>query len=169
MLTVTSSGFNAGFPLNETNITKQGEIDSDIFERSIPAHMTVGKSYTVQVPVKNTGESPADFIVLLITPGEFIYPQYPAEKEVHLERQEVKKVKFPITPIKPNAGELKITVRLFVISSTQPFIPFKELDSASKSVYRIKTALSPEDIITAFVAILIITVFIVLSMKRLKS
>lgn len=168
ILTVSSFGFEAGFTQNDDNLTKHGEIYSDIFSRSIPVHMIVGKSYTVQVPVKNTGESSAYFKVLLITPGEFIHPRYPTEKMVHLDRYEVKKVKFPITPIKTHIGELEITVKLYVLSSTQHFPPFKEVDNASKSVYEIKNAFSIEDIITTFGVMLIFILFVVLSIKRLK-
>jgi hypothetical protein len=53
-----------------------GRIDAYLFSRSIPEHMTIGESYEILVFVKNTGESPANFLVVLTTSGEFIYPRY---------------------------------------------------------------------------------------------
>jgi hypothetical protein len=138
-----------------------GEIDSDVFLRSIPRHMTIGESYSVSVFVKNSGNAHASFMVILFAPGEYIYPQQ-SYKLVTLGRGEERRIIFPITPAKPNLGELKIIAKLFFVSYEAENQEGKmhELDSVSSSVFNIKRAYS---ISIRHIAALMIGVIIVIS------
>jgi hypothetical protein len=127
-----------------------GEIDHYVFSRSIPEHMTIGESYTVLVFVKNTGKSHADFLVLLTTPREFIYPRY-CTQVIALSDGESRRIEFPITPTKSHIGELNITASLYLLKPS-----ISKLDSTSDSVFLIKRAFSIGDIAAVNMTILVI-------------
>jgi len=119
-------------------------IYSDIFSRSIPKYMTIGEPYQVFVFVKNTGQSTEYFLVKLIAPSEYIYPQQSIEI-IKLDKGEFRRVKFPITPIKQHFGELNITAKLYLLKSNRNLpSSFIELDNTSTSIFWIKNAFSIE-------------------------
>ena len=139
-----------------------GKIDHYVFSRSIPEHMTIGESYEVLVFVKNTGKSHADFLVLLTTPGEFIYPRY-GTQVIALSDGESRRIEFPITPTKSHIGELNITASLYLLKPS-----ISKLDSASDSVFLIKRAFSIGDLMTVIMTILVIICGIAVIMRMLK-
>lgn len=126
-----------------------GEIDHYLFSRSIPEHMTIGESYKVLVFVKNTGKSTADFLVVLTTPGEFIYPRYSVRVGA-LDGGESRRIGFLITPVKPHIGELNITSKLYLLNHS-----LIETDSTSDSLFLIKRNFSTGDIMRGIISILI--------------
>jgi hypothetical protein len=132
-----------------------GEIDQYAFSRSIPQHMTIGGSYEILVFVKNTGKSPAYFLVLLTAPSEFIYPRYSVRVGA-LDGGESRRIKFLLTPSKPLLGELNITAELYHLTP-----PFTRLDSTTCSVSSIKRKFSTEDI----KAMIIIAISVVVTLS----
>ena len=140
--------------------TISGEIDHYVFSRSIPEHMTIGDSYEILVFVKNTGKSPAYFLVLLTTPGEFIYPQYSVRVGA-LDGGESRRIEFLLTPSKPLLGELNITAELYHLAPS-----FTRLDSTSCSVTSIKRKFSTEDIKAMIIIAICVVVTLSLFYKK---
>jgi 4-amino-4-deoxy-L-arabinose transferase-like glycosyltransferase len=122
------------------NGTTKGVIDHDIFYRSIPAYMTIGKTYNVLVFVKNEGESPNTFVITLDVPDEFVYSSQKNWKLIQLNEGESYRAKFTILPIKQHVGELNITARFSIIKSKR-IVPssYEEMDNVSKHVVWIKS------------------------------
>ena len=139
-----------------------GVIDHYVFSRSIPEHMTIGESYKVLVSVKNTGKSPADFLVVLIAPDEFIYLRYSVGVGA-LDGGESRRIGFFITPVKPHIGELNITSKLYLLNPS-----LIEIDSTSDSVFLIKRNFSTGDIMRVIISILIIICGIVVIIRILR-
>ena len=137
-----------------------GEIDHYVFSRSIPEHMTIGESYEILVFVKNTGKSPANFLVVLTTPGEFIYPRC-STRVVALDGGESHRIKFLLTPSKPLLGELNITAKLYHLG---PSITL--LDSTTCSVSSIKRNFSTEDIKAMIIIAICVVVTLSLFCKK---
>ena len=136
-------------------------IDHDIFFRSIPTQMTVGKPINVLMHVKNTGESSATFFITLETPDDFIYSSRQNWEIITLDKGESHRTEFTILPIKQHIGELNVTAKISLIKSRH-ILPstFIEIDNVSASVLYIKNAFSMEDIVT-FIYVVIIIIFIV--------
>lgn len=128
-----------------------GRIDAYLFSRSIPEHMTIGESYKIIVFVKNTGKAPAYFLVMIIAPGEFIYPEFDTET-IELDGGESHRIEFFITPIKPHIGELNITAKLHLLSPL-----FLEIDSTADSFFLIKRKFSTEGITAFGIIIMLLT------------
>jgi hypothetical protein len=150
--TILCFGFVNAAP-QTTNSAQQisGEIDYYAFSRSIPKHVTIGESCKVLVFVKNTGESPAHFLVVLTAPNEFIYPQR-STRVIALDSGESRRIEFLITPTKPHTGELNITAKLYLLEPS-----LIELDSASDSVFLIKRNFSTEDITAVCIIVMLLT------------
>lgn len=128
-----------------------GEIDHYAFSRSIPEHMTVGESYKVLVFVKNTGKTPAHFLVVLTAPSEFVYPQY-STQVIALDGGECCRIEFLITPTKSHTGELNITAKLYLLNHS-----LIEIDSTSNSVFLIKRNFSTKDITAVGIIVMLLT------------
>lgn len=141
-------------------------IYSDVFSRSIPRHMTIGKSYDAFIYVKNTGEQRRTFVIKLFTPGEFIYPQLSGEI-IQLESGESYKTKFPIMPVKQHVGELNVTARLYLVKSRQNLpSSFVELDNVSTPVLWIKKTFPLEEIMRLTGVIILIVSGVLLIMNK---
>lgn len=137
-----------------------GEIDHYVFSRSIPEHMTIGESYEILVFVKNAGKIPSYFLVVLTTPGEFIYPRHSVQLGA-LDGGESRRIKFLLTPFKPILGELNITAKLYHFA---PSITL--LDSTSCSVSSIKRNFSTEDIKAMIIIAICVVVTLSLFCKK---
>lgn len=143
-----------------------GEINADIFSRSIPAQMTVGRPYDILVRVKNTGEKSTTFVITIDVPSDFIYTSRKNWEIITLNEGGSRQFKFTILPIKQHVGKLNIIANFSLIKSSH-YLPssFVELDNVSTSVLLIKNAISSTDIIIIFVLFFTIC-FIVIIMKN---
>lgn len=116
---------------------KDGEISRDIFKRTVPGAMKMGEAYTVLVPVKNTGNSRTNFTVR-VQPGE--YTIFVDEKwwgkKITLNKGSTHIFKFKIVPIREYAGELPVTVDLYVRDEEKE--RYIKADSFSDYVYLIE-------------------------------
>lgn len=137
-----------------------GEIDQYVFSRSIPEHMTIGESYEILVFVKNAGKIPSYFLVVLSTPGEFIYPRYSVRVGA-LDGGESRRIKFLLTPSKPILGELNITAELYHLGPS-----ITRLDSTTCSVSSIKRNFSTEDIKAMIIIAICVVVTLSLFYKK---
>jgi hypothetical protein len=112
---------------------KDGKISHDIFRRSIPNVMKVGKVYTALVQVTNTGDSRTNFTARVYS-DKFIIAG--GIKEITLDKGAVRLLKFKIVPIREDAGKLPITVELYAKHEENGMI--RKVDSVSDYVYRIE-------------------------------
>jgi len=92
---------------------ESGKISRDIFSRSIPSVMDVGKVYTALVKVKNTGDSNADFIVKVYSEKFIIFVEEGSGRTINLDKGSSRVLKFKIVPIKEYTGKLPIIVDLY--------------------------------------------------------
>lgn len=115
------------FPIGD----KEGEISEDIFKKSIPSVMKVGRPYTVLVQVKNTGNSRTNFTVRVYS-EKFIIAG--AIKEITLNKGSTRLLKLKIVPFEEYVGELPITAELYAKHEKS----MKKVDSVSDFVYRIE-------------------------------
>lgn len=109
-----------------------GEINHDIFNRTLPGKMKIGDSYNIKIFVKNTGDERNIFRVILITNkvtiagkiangqsyGEYIYPRY-ASEVLELDKGESRMVEFTLVPVKPYIGEIDISTDLYYVKSKE--------------------------------------------------
>ena len=133
----------AGFVLKRKNMQssdflspidgKGGEISQDIFKRSVPGVMKVGKPYTVLVQVKNTGDSRTNFIARVYSEKFIIYGD---AKEMTLNKGSTRILELKIVPFKEHVGELPVTVDLYARNEENE--TWKKVDSVSDYVYLIK-------------------------------
>lgn len=103
-------------PIESPELTlggEDGEISRDIFNASVPQVMKVGKSYTVLVQVRNTGNSCTNFTASVYSNGYTIFVQDPSRRFT-LDEGSIRLLKFKILPLCEYRGELPITVDLFV-------------------------------------------------------
>lgn len=124
---------------------KDGEISRDIFEKSVPNVMEVGKIYTASVKVRNTGDSRTDFIILVHSD---IYTIFVEDEwhEVTLDKETIGRIESKIVPIRGHTGEIPITVDLYVkydeneTFQSDDITPdnVKKVDSVSDYVYLIE-------------------------------
>lgn len=91
-------------------------IDRNILRASIPYQMVVGKSYTIQVRVTNTGKSFEDLLIKLSAPFGTIYP-YDKDEIIHLGQGGTENVNFYITPTKIQYGATNLTASVYRIKS----------------------------------------------------
>lgn len=115
---------------------KSGELSSDIFKRSVPSMMTVGKVYTAQVQVKNTGDSRRDFTIRVDTEDFVIFVEE-NQRIVTLDKDSIRRIEFKIVPIEEHEGELPIMVDLYVEFEDNGVPTIKKVDSVSDYVSHI--------------------------------
>lgn len=140
-----------------------GIIYSDVFYRTLPEYMTVGKPYNILTFVENSEEVTDTFFVTLEVPKEFIYSSSKNWRIITLDKGESRRIEFTILPIKQHVGELNVTATISLIESRH-VLPstFRETDNASASVLWIKKIFSTEDIVTFIYVIVIITFMVTL-------
>jgi len=117
---------------------KSGKISRDIFSRSIPSVMQVGKIYTALVKVKNTADSNVNFLVRVYSPEKFIIfaEDKPAWREVNLDKGSSRVLKFKIVPIREFIGELPVMVDLYAKHEENE--TYRKVDFSIDYVYLIK-------------------------------
>lgn len=115
---------------------KDGEISRDIFNRSVPGVMKVGKVYTAVVQVKNTGDSRTNFTARVHSDEYTIFVDKMWGKKVTLNKGSISTLKFKIVPFREYAEELPITVDLYARDEENE--TYEKVDSFSSSVYRIE-------------------------------
>jgi len=113
---------------------KEGKISKDIFERSIPAVMKVGKIYIASVRVENTGSSRTNFTVCMHSDKYTIFVDEVGRSGT-LDKGSTCILKFEIVPFKEYTGELPITVDLYAKDEEND--TYIKVDSVSDYVYRI--------------------------------
>jgi len=112
-----------------------GKISQNVFKRSIPGVMKVGKRYTALVQVKNTRDSGGEFFVKVYSEGDAIFIEERLRK-ITLNKDSVKILKFKIVPFKEYVGELPIMVDLY--ASYEENETSRKVDSSIDYVYLIK-------------------------------
>ncbi|RZN40557.1 MAG: phospholipid carrier-dependent glycosyltransferase [Methanophagales archaeon ANME-1-THS] len=90
-----------------------GRICQDVFNRSVPTVMKVGKVYTALVQIKNTGDSRADFAVRVYSDRFTLFVDE-GLRGITLNEGSMCTLKFKIVPIREYREELPVTVDLFV-------------------------------------------------------
>jgi 4-amino-4-deoxy-L-arabinose transferase-like glycosyltransferase len=116
---------------------KDGKISQDIFKRSVPGVMKVGKIYVALVQVRNTGDSRTNFTVNVYSDRYTIFVQEDSSNRITLDKDSIRILKFKIIPLCEYVGELPITVDLFVnYDENERYI--KRVDSFSDYVYLIE-------------------------------
>lgn len=110
-----------GFVLKRENIEasglllpaeeREGKISGDIFKRTVPSVMKVGKVYTGLVKVRNTGGYRRNFTVRVHSDKYTVFVE-DNWREVTLDKASTTTLRFKIVPIREYAGELPITVDL---------------------------------------------------------
>lgn len=111
-----------------------GSISRDMFKRSVPSVMEVGKIYTALVRIENTGKFRTDFFVKVYPEGYVLFIEEPA-REITLNKDSTCILKFKIVPITEYVGELPITVDFYAKSESGAM---KKIDSVTDYVYLIK-------------------------------
>lgn len=117
------------------SIKGEGEISKDVFKRSIPSVMEIGKSYTALVQVKNTGESRTDFYVTLRSEEFMLFEE--EAREITLDKGSMRTLKFKMVPLKEYVGELPVMVNLYVTSRNETFMR-KKVDSVSDYIHLVE-------------------------------
>lgn len=116
--------------------SESGEISQELFERSIPGAMKVGKSYTALVRVKNTRDSRTTFTVNVHSEKFMIFVEE-CVKKTELNKDSTRTLEFKIVPFREHAGELPITADLYARADKNETLV--KVDSVSDYVYLIKT------------------------------
>ena len=114
---------------------KEGKISKDMFERSVLGVMKVGKAYTALVQVKNTGDSHADFTVIVHSDKFIIFVDEEC-RSVTLDKGSIRTLKFKIVPFRKYTGELPITVDLYAKDEENE--TYRKVDSSTDYVRLIK-------------------------------
>lgn len=132
-----------GFVLKRKNIQtppksllrdKEGEISQDIFKRSVPSVMEVGKVDTVLVQVKNTGDFRTNFVARVHSEKFIVQGD---SGEIALDKGSTYLFKFKIVPIKEYVGDLPVTVDLYVKhGEDETYV--KKVDAVTDYIYLIK-------------------------------
>lgn len=112
-----------------------GEISKDIFNRSVPGVVEVGKVYTALVQVKNTGESRTTFAVHAYSENFIIFIE--GLHELTLDRGSSRMLKFKMVPNREHVGEIPIMVDLYAKYGEDEMYE-KKVDSVTDYVYLIK-------------------------------
>ncbi|RLF18076.1 MAG: hypothetical protein DRN06_02415 [Thermoprotei archaeon] len=121
---------------SETQMPKEdvGELDDDVFKRSIPGVMRVGETYTALVQVRNKRDSPMSFTVVVHS-DEHIFV-YEDSKKVLLNPRSVRMLKFKIVPMESGIGRYKIVADLYARNGTSE--EYVWADSVADNVFIIK-------------------------------
>lgn len=116
-----------------TEIPINGEISQEIFDRSIPGVMKVGKIHTVLVQVRNTCGSRADFKVRVDTDPYTIFVEH-SQRSITLDKSSTTTLKFKMVPLKEYTGELPVTADLYVKYEENGTCRTYKIDSISDHV-----------------------------------
>jgi len=93
--------------------TVSGSIDKELFKRSVPDMLKVGKVYTALVKVKNMDTDSGTFIIRVLSDKYIVrIPYY--QETVYLEKGSERTLKFKIVPLKKYTGGLPITADLYL-------------------------------------------------------
>jgi len=117
-----------------------GEIDYEIFSRSVPKRMTVGETYTILLVVTNTGNITADFLVYLYFPFQTSIKYFYSLDWIRsftLRPGESHRAEFYVTPVDDHIGPLVFVGKLYSLLPDRVVI--KLVDNASATVYEIRT------------------------------
>ena len=108
----------------------RAKIDHEAFAESVPFILNLGESYTINVPVTNTGNNSGIYEVLLIYNMDYLFfNEVLISKE--LKKDESGIFEFHGTPHKPFRGDQKIEARLYLMEGKKVTL----LDTASDSVF----------------------------------
>ena len=119
---------------------KNGELSQDMFKRSVPSVIKIGKVYTALVQVKNTGDSRTTFTGRVYSDEYRVFVEAISVEDMHeltLDKGSSRILKFKIVPLKEYVGELPITVDLYV-KYEEDVTYGKKVDSVSDCIYLIK-------------------------------
>lgn len=122
-------------PLNGKN----GELSQDVFKRSVPGVMKIGRVYTALVHVKNTGNSRTTFTCVVNSDEYTVFLEAISvedTQELTLGKGSSRILKFKIVPLKEYVGELPITVDLY--AKYEENETYRKVDSSTDYVYIIK-------------------------------
>ncbi len=117
------------FPID----TKKGEISLDLFKRSIPNIMKVGKTYRILVQVRNTGDSRMNFTARVFS-EKYIF--FGDTAEITLNKGSTRMLIFKIIPLNEYVEELPIIAELYA-KHEEIDSSMKKVDSVLDYVYRI--------------------------------
>jgi 4-amino-4-deoxy-L-arabinose transferase-like glycosyltransferase len=115
---------------------KNGTIYENVFKRSVPGVMKIGKTYTAQIQVKNTGDFRTNFTVTVYSDKYTIFVE--KAREISLNKDSTHILKFKIVPIKEYVGVLPITADLYMKYEENEISIPKKVDSVTDYVYLIK-------------------------------
>lgn len=108
---------------------KVGEISKDMFNKSVPSAMKVGKAYPIIVRVKNTGNFSANFTVRIESDKFIITGDFGVRA---LDTGSTYTYILKIVPLMEHIGAIPITAHIYVGDE------LKEIDSVTDYVYLIK-------------------------------
>jgi len=117
----------------EYRCSEYGKISQDIFKRSVPNMMEVGKPYTVLVQITNTGDSRMDFSVRVHSEAFIVRGD---SEEAYINKGSARLFKLTIVPVKEYAGKLPISVDLY--ARPEGSETWGKADSVTDYVYLIK-------------------------------
>jgi 4-amino-4-deoxy-L-arabinose transferase-like glycosyltransferase len=114
-------------------------IDEEIFLRSVPPRMVVGRAYKLVVVVKNTGAEPTNFLLDVAYPHRYSSLTFYSQEvwkpnNVTLEPGASQRFEYTITPLAQRLEDIEIEAR--VLSLSHPW----QFSSVSARVYEIRTA-----------------------------
>jgi len=106
-------------------------IIEDTFKKSLPKIMKVGKSYPVQVKIKNVNNSHTNFAIHMKSSGWVFIEE--AFREFTLNKGSTKIIEFKIIGVKETFDEIPITVELYVNINNS----YYKLDGVTDHIYSI--------------------------------
>ena len=111
----------------------EGKISEDLFCRSLPTLLKVGRTYSVLVQVKNTGDSAANFTAFLYSDELTVFVDE-GLRSVNLNKGSIHIFKFKIVPIREHTGELPVTVDLYAKGRYEKDERWRKVDSCTDYV-----------------------------------
>lgn len=108
-------------------------VDQALFTSTVPALMTLGDGYQVQVDVVNNGAGTVKGAVQLVYPEEYFFSVQPTQF-VDLAPGENTLLRFDLVAANPHVGPMNISALLFVNGTGG----FALADTASTTVYSIQ-------------------------------
>lgn len=123
--------------LNVPQGPKEGEISQDMFKKTLPNIMDVGKVYIVLVEIKNIGNFTRNFTVR-VQSDDFIIFVEDNQRSIKLDKSSTSRMEFKVVPMEKYVGTLPITVNLYANYEANGKTMIKEMESVSDYVYKIK-------------------------------